>query len=188
MSVLETLLLAVALAMDASAVSLGVGTGGHASSARPIFRIAFHFGLFQALMTLAGWAAGSGLATLIAGVDHWVAAVLLAFVALRMIASGLDPRAEVRMVDPTRGVTLILLSVATSIDAAAAGLSIAVLGYPIVFPLLAIGLVAAGLSFAALTVGQTLGSAFGKRMEIVGGLVLLFIGARILITHLHSLA
>jgi len=184
MSVVETLLLAAALAMDASAVSLGVGTGGHADSARPIFRIAFHFGLFQGLMALAGWAAGSGLAHLIASVDHWVAAVLLAFVAVRMIVSGLDPRAETRTVDPTRGITLVMLSIATSIDAAAAGLSLAVLGYPIAFPVLAIGLVAAGLSLAALTVGQRLGAAFGKRMEIVGGLVLLFIGARILITHL----
>jgi manganese efflux pump family protein len=170
--------------MDASAVSLGVGTGGHAHSARPIFRIAFHFGLFQALMTLAGWAAGSGLASMIASVDHWVAVVLLAFVALRMIASGLDPRADTRTVDPTRGLTLIMLSIATSIDAAAAGLSLAVLGCPVAFPVLAIGLVTASMSLAALTVGQRLGAAFGKRMEIVGGLVLLFIGARILITHL----
>ncbi len=184
MSILETLLLAVALAMDASAVSLGVGTGGHADSPRAIFRISFHFGLFQGLMTLVGWAAGSGLASLIASVDHWVAVALLAFVALRMISSGLDPRAETRTVDPTRGLTLVMLSIATSIDAAAAGLSLAVLGYPIVFPVLAIGLVAAGLSLAALTFGQRLGAAFGKRMEIVGGLVLLFIGARILITHL----
>ena len=184
MSIIETLLLAVALAMDVSAVSLGVGTGGYAGSARPIFRLSFHFGLFQALMTLLGWAAGSGLAALIASVDHWVAVVLLAFVALRMIASGLDPRSEVRAVDPTRGATLVMLSIATSIDAAAAGLSIAVLGYPIVFPVIAIGLVAAGMSLAALTVGKRLGALFGKRMEIVGGLVLLFIGARILITHL----
>ena len=185
MSILETLLLAVALAMDASAVSLGVGTGGHAGSARSIFRIAFHFGLFQALMTLAGWAAGTGLASLIESVDHWIAVVLLAFVALRMIASGLDPRAEVRTVDPTRGATLVILSIATSIDAAAAGLSVAVLGYPIAFPAIAIGLVTGGLSLAALTVGQRLGTAFGKRMEIVGGAVLLLIAARILITHLQ---
>jgi putative Mn2+ efflux pump MntP len=184
MSILETLLLAVALAMDASAVSLGVGTGGHASSTRPIFRVSFHFGLFQGLMTLVGWAAGSGLEKLLASVDHWLAVVLLAFVALRMIASGLDPRAETRTVDPTRGLTLVMLSIATSIDAAAAGLSLAVLGYPVTFPVLAIGLVTAGMSLAALTVGQRLGAAFGKRMEIVGGLVLLFIGARILITHL----
>jgi putative Mn2+ efflux pump MntP len=79
---------------------------------------------------------------------------------------------------------MVMLAIATSIDAAAAGLSLAVLGYPIPFPALAIGLVTSGLSLAALTAGQRLGAAFGKRMEIVGGLVLLFIGARILITHL----
>jgi manganese efflux pump family protein len=184
MSILETLLLAVALAMDASAVSLGMGSGGYAGSRRPVFRVSFHFGLFQALMTLLGWAAGSGLERLISSVDHWVAVILLAFVALRMIASGLDPRAETQWVDPTRGMTLILLSVATSIDAAAAGLSLAVLDYPILFPVLSIGLVTAVFSLAGLTAGQRLGAAFGKRMEIAGGLVLLLIGARILITHL----
>ena len=183
MPLLETLLLALGLALDASAVSLGVGTAGHAHSVRPIFRISFHFGLFQGLMTLLGWAAGTGLAHIIAGVDHWVAVVLLAFVGLRMIFSGFDPRPETRTVDPTRGLTLILLSVATSIDAAAAGLSLAVLGLPIAFPAVAVGLVTGGLSLAALTVGRQLGTAFGKRMEIVGGLVLLFIGARVLLTQ-----
>jgi putative Mn2+ efflux pump MntP len=184
MPFLETLLLALGLALDASAVSLGVGTAGHAYSVRPVFRISFHFGLFQGLMTLVGWAAGAGLAQVIAGVDHWVAFVLLTCVGVRMIFSGFDPRPETRTIDPTRGLTLILLSVATSIDAAAAGLSLAVLGLPIAFPAVAIGLVTGGLSLAALTVGKKLGNAFGKRMEIVGGLVLLFIGARVLLTHL----
>lgn len=183
MSILETLLLALGMALDASAVSLGVGTAGHAHAARPIFRISFHFGLFQGLMTLLGWAAGTGLASMIAGIDHWVAVILLGFVGVRMIFSGFDPRSETRSVDPTRGLTLILLSIATSIDAAAAGLSLAVLGYPVAFPAVAIGVVTSGLSLAALTAGHRLGNAFGKRMEIVGGLVLLFIGARVLITH-----
>jgi putative Mn2+ efflux pump MntP len=184
MPILETLLLAFALAMDASAVSLGVGTAGYAHTARPVFRISFHFGLFQGLMTLAGWGAGSALAHLIAGVDHWVAAVLLGFVGARMIVSGLDPRPEARTVDPTRGLTLVLLSIATSIDAAAAGLSLAVLGLPVAFPAAAIALVTSGLSLAALTLGKRLSAAFGKRMEIVGGLVLLFVGARVVVTLL----
>jgi putative Mn2+ efflux pump MntP len=184
MPILETLLLAFGLAMDAAAVSLGVGTAGHARSPRPIFRISFHFGLFQGLLTLAGWAAGSGLAHLIAGVDHWVAAVLLGFVGVRMIVSGLDPRPKRRTIDPTRGMTLVLLSIATSIDAAAAGLSLAVLGLPVAFPAVAIGVVTSGLSLAALTLGKRLSSAFGKRMEIVGGLVLLFIGARVVVALL----
>ena len=170
--------------MDASAVSLGVSTAGHAHSARAIFRISFHFGLFQGLMTLLGWAAGSGLARLIAGVDHWVAAVLLGFVGAGMIVSGLDPRPERRTIDPTRGMTLVLLSIATSIDAAAAGLSLAVLGLPVAFPAAAIVVVTSGLSLAVLTVGKRLSSALGKRMEIVGGLVLLFIGARVVVALL----
>lgn len=184
MPLLDTLLLAFALAMDASAVSLGIGTAGYARAARPIFRIAFHFGLFQGLMTFLGWAAGTGLERLIAGVDHWIAVVLLGFIGLRMILSGLDPRPQARSVDPTRGLTMVALSIATSIDAAAAGLSIAVLGQPIAFPAAAIALVSSGLSLAALTAGRRLGEAFGKRMEILGGIVLLFIGLRILLTHL----
>jgi len=183
MSIVETLLLALGMALDASAVSLGVGSAGHAHSARPIFRISFHFGLFQGLMTLLGWMAGTGLASLIAGIDHWVAVILLGFVGVRMIFSGFDPRAEARTVDPTRGMTLILLAIATSVDAAAAGLSLAVLGYPIAFPAVAIGVVTSVLSLAALTAGHRLGTAFGKRMEIIGGLVLLFIGARVLIAQ-----
>ncbi len=184
MPILDTLLLAFALAMDASAVSLGIGAAGFARGARPIFRISFHFGLFQGLMTLLGWAAGTGLERLIAGVDHWVAVVLLGFIGLRMIISGLDPRPEARSIDPTRGLTMVVLSIATSIDAAAAGLSLAVLGHPIAFPAIAIALVSGGLSLAALTTGRKLGEAFGKRMEILGGIVLLFIGLRIFLTHL----
>ena len=184
MPVLDTLLLAFALAMDASAVSLGIGTAGYARSARPIFRISFHFGLFQGLMTLLGWFAGTGLERLIAGVDHWIAVVLLGFIGVRMIVSGLDPRPEARSIDPTRGLTMVVLSIATSIDAAAAGLSLAILGDPIILPVIAIAVVTGGLSLAALTTGRQLGEAFGKRMEILGGIVLLFIGFRILLTHL----
>lgn len=184
MPLLDTLLLAFALAMDAAAVSLGVGSGGYARTARPILRMAFHLGLFQGLMTALGWAAGSELARLMAGVDHWIAVVLLGFIGLRMIASGLDPRPAKRPIDPTRGLTMVVLSVATSIDAAAAGLSLAVLRFPIGLPAMTIGLVTAGLSLAALTVGRRLGSAFGRRMEIFGGLVLLFVGVRVLLIHL----
>ena len=184
MPILDTLLLAFALAMDASAVSLGIGAAGYARGARPIFRISFHFGLFQGLMTLLGWAAGIGLERLISGVDHWIAVVLLGFIGLRMVISGLDPRAETRSIDPTRGLTMVALSIATSIDAAAAGLSLAILGDPIVYPVIAIALVSGGLSLAALTTGRKLGETFGKRMEILGGIVLLFIGLRIFLTHL----
>ena len=184
MSLIEILSIAVGLAMDAVAVSLCAGASGFASSPRPALRIAFHFGLFQGVMPLLGWLAGSTIAPHIAGFDHWLAFLLLAFVAFRMFRSGLSKEAPDPSCDPTRGSTLILLSVATSIDAMAIGFSLAMLAAPILVPCLVIGLVTFALSFAATRLGGRLSLRFGKRMELAGGLVLLIIGGRILVSHL----
>src|SRR5512139_3125848 len=125
MSLPEILLVAVGLAMDAFAVSLGIGTTRFANSARPRFRLAWHFGLFQALMPTLGWLVGMGVAHFIAAFDHWIALGLLAFVGVRMIRSGSSADVESHQTDPSRGGTLVLLSVAVSIDAFAVGLSLA---------------------------------------------------------------
>src|SRR5512141_699397 len=119
MSFLEVLMLAVSLAMDATAVCLGVGTTAHATPLRSRLRLALHFGLFQFLMPILGWFAGSSIASYINAFDHWVTFGLLGFVGGRMIRSGLDPNSECYPDDPTRGLTLVMLSVATSIDALA---------------------------------------------------------------------
>ncbi len=184
MDFLTTLFIAVGLAMDAFAVSLGVGAGQNARSPRPIFRIAFHFGLFQGLMTFIGWLAGSTIVSLIASIDHWIAMALLAFVGVRMIRSGLNPEQDCRSGDPTRGGTLMVLCVATSLDAMAVGLGLAMLQVDILSASLTIGVVTLGLSLFGLLVGQKLGEHFGKRMEIVGGVILNGIGLRILLGHL----
>jgi putative Mn2+ efflux pump MntP len=184
LSLIEMISLAVGLSMDAMAVSLCAAASGFASAPRPGIRIAFHFGLFQAVMPLLGWLAGSTVAPLVAGFDHWLAFLLLAFVAVRMIRSGLGSDAPDPPNDPTRGANLIMLSVATSIDAMAVGFSLALLSTPILLPCLLIGVVTFALSFAATRLGGRIGLRFGKRMEILGGLVLLLIGLRILITHL----
>jgi putative Mn2+ efflux pump MntP len=178
------LLIAVGLAMDAFAVSLGIGTTGQAHTPRPIFRLSFHFGLFQFFMPILGWLAGSTIAALISQFDHWIALGLLAFVGGRMIRSGLDPNGESYRTDPSRGGTLIMLAIATSIDAFAVGLSLAMLQVEIIYPCVVIGIVTSGLSLAGLLAGHRLGAAFGKRMEIVGGIILIGIGLRVLITHL----
>jgi putative Mn2+ efflux pump MntP len=184
MGPLEIGLLAVALAMDACAVSLGVGAAGRAAGMRPVFRLSFHFGLFQFLMPVLGWLAGSTLASLIAAADHWVAFALLSFVGGRMIlaASSDEPRRVAP--DPSRGLTLVLLALATSIDAFAVGLSLALVGVSIWLPSAVIGLVTAALSLVALKAGARLGRVFGRRMEVLGGLVLIGIGVRILVQHL----
>jgi putative Mn2+ efflux pump MntP len=178
------LLIAVGMAMDAFAVSLGIGTTRQASLPRPIFRLSFHFGLFQFSMPILGWLAGRTIASLIAHFDHWIALGLLAFVGGRMIRSGLDPEAAAYPNDPSRGYTLMILCVATSIDALAIGLSLAMLGVLILYPSIVIGVVTASLSFIGLLIGHKLGAAFGKRMEVLGGLILIGIGLRVLITHL----
>ncbi len=172
------------MAMDAFAVSLGIGTTRQASLPRPIFRLSFHFGLFQFLMPILGWLAGSTIASLISRFDHWVAMGLLTFVGARMIRSGLDSESETYRSDPSRGGTLVMLSVATSIDAFAIGLSLAMLQVNILYPSVVIGVVTAGLSLTGLLIGHKLGARFGKRMEILGGVILIGIGLRVLITHL----
>jgi putative Mn2+ efflux pump MntP len=183
-SFVEVLLIAVGLAMDAFAVSLGIGTTGQANSPRPIFRLSFHFGLFQAFMPVLGWFAGSRVAGLVANVDHWVALALLSLVGVRMIRSGLDPNGETHVNDPSRGGTLVILAVATSIDAFAVGLSLGMLHVTILYPAAVIGVVTGSLSLVGLLAGGRLGKVFGKRMEILGGLILIGIGLRIVISHL----
>lgn len=170
--------------MDAFAVSLGIGTTGQARTVRPIFRLSFHMGLFQGLMAFLGWLAGSTIAGLISSVDHWIALALLVFVGTRMIRSGLDPNNESRCSETSRGAALLMICVATSIDAMAVGLSLAMVGIEILIPSLIIGLVTLGLSLFGLLAGGFLGERFGKRMEILGGLILNFIGIRILLTHI----
>jgi len=181
---LTSLVIAVGLAMDAFAVSLGIGTTKVASSPRPVFRISFHMGFFQGFMTFLGWLAGSTVASLIASVDHWVALFLLGFVGIRMIRSGLDPNTESHKDDPSRGGTLLMVCIATSIDAMAVGLSMAMLEVNILFSSLLIGVITLGLSLFGLLAGKRLGECFGKRMEVLGGFLLNGIGLRILFSHL----
>jgi putative Mn2+ efflux pump MntP len=182
-----TFFIAVGLAMDAFAVSLGIGTNGQARSVRPVFRLAFHMGLFQGLMAFLGWLGGSSIAGLIGAFDHWLALGLLTFVGVRMIKSGTGKSEETATVDPSRGSTLLLLCIATSIDAMAVGFSMAIIGASILWPSLVIGVVTLGLSLIGLLSGAFLGKKFGKRMEVIGGLILLGIGINIVITHLFQL-
>ena len=185
MELLATFAVAVGLAMDAFAVSLGLSTAGQTNELQRKFRLAFHFGFFQGMMTALGWFAGSKIASMIGGVDHWIAMILLGYIGIKMIITGVNPTPEkIHQVDPTRGLTLVILAVATSIDALAVGLSLAMLGEAVLIPALIIGIVTFVLSGIALFAGDRLGVTFGKRMEIVGGLILILIGLRIFITHI----
>jgi putative Mn2+ efflux pump MntP len=185
MSFLAILAIAVGLAMDAFAVSLGIGLKQCQVSTRTTLRLAAYFGGFQAIMPVIGWLAGLAFARWITGVDHWIAFGLLAAIGSKMIYEAIwgddEKNAEK---DPTRGRTLIVLSLATSIDALAVGLSLALLGVQIWYPAVVIGVVAFAFTAAGLHLGCRFGSLLGKRMEIVGGLILIGIGVKILVDHL----
>ena len=184
MNFFEILLIAVSMAMDAFVVCLGAGAQARTSSPRSIFRLSFHFGLFQFIMPVLGWFAGTTIVRYISAYDHWVAFGLLAFVGIRMIRSGLGPDGAEQKNDPSRGWTLVLLAFATSIDALAVGFSLGVVGVVIWYPAVVIGVVTGLISWLGIFLGNRMGQKFGKRMEIIGGIVLILIGFRILISHL----
>ena len=184
MNLFEILLIAVSMAMDAFAVCFGAGAQARTSGPRPVFRLSFHFGLFQFLMPVIGWFAGTTIVRYISAYDHWVAFGLLAFVGIRMIRSGLEAGGGEQKNDPSRGWTLVLLAFATSIDALAVGFSLGLVGMTIWYPAVIIGVVTGLISWLGIFLGNRLGQKLGKRMEIIGGIVLILIGIRILLSHL----
>ncbi len=180
MSTIELLIIAIGLAMDAFAVSLVASSSGRCRDGRAAFRLAFHFGLFQFAMPVIGWLGGSLVADAISAWDHWAAFGLLAFVGGRMIHGSRDP-VDKTAVDPSRGWSLVMLSIATSIDALAVGISLAMLEVSIWYASGVIGLVAALLSLVGVRLGSQVPARLGKRMELVGGILLMLIGVRILL-------
>ncbi len=176
--------IAIALAMDAFAVALAAGLTLPKLTKRHLFRFGFHFGLFQALMPILGWLAGISVREKIEAYDHWIAFTLLFLVGAKMLKDAFsDETDEETYKDPTRGLSLVMLSIATSIDALAIGLSLAVLGVTIWAPALVIGLTASILTLIGMLLGRRLGQAWGTRVEVFGGLLLIVIGSKILIEH-----
>ena len=187
MSLSTILLIALALAVDAFAVALATGITLPWVGRRHTFRLAWHFGLFQAGMNIIGWGAGLSVRSYIESFDHWLAFGLLAFVGGKMIVEAMALEGEEKQEgkDPTRGKTLVLLSIATSIDSLAVGLGFAVLKVSVWFPALVIGVVATVLTAVGLHLGRVVGSAsrLGAKVEVAGGLVLIAIGVRLLHEH-----
>ncbi len=187
MSLATIIGIALGLAMDAFAVSIASSVILRSVTARQYFRFSFHFGLFQFLMPVVGWLAGSSLLRWFSAYDHWVAFGLLSLIGGKMIVEALRRGEETaRAADPTRGLSLVILSVATSLDALAVGVSFAMLDVSIWYPAVAIGVVAAAMTLVGLRIGSALGARFGRRMEIAGGLVLVGIGIKILVDHLAA--
>ena len=184
MEIWEILLIALGLAMDCFAVSLGIGTSSAKKTLRMVLRLSFHFGLFQGLMAVIGWFAGTRIVNLISNFDHWVAFALLLWVGGRMVKESFSKGDEPRQDDPTKGSSLVVLSIATSIDALAVGLSFALVDGSILSASLIIGIVSFGLSIVGYLLGNRVGIQFGRRMELVGGLILIGIGIRVVVSHL----
>ena len=182
---LSLLAVAVALAMDAFAVSIAVGTRLARITPRHVFRLAFHFGLFQALMPVLGWAVGRSVAEMLGDVDHWIAFCILGGIGLKMIVDAVQDSPSRLAEDPTRGWSLVGLSIATSLDALAVGFSMALIGLSVWRPAVVIGLVAAAASLFGVMLGARWRVAWGRWAEAAGGLILIGIGISIVVSHLH---
>ena len=179
--------IAVALAMDAFAVSISYGCKAQTMTLKNTITIALFFGLFQAFMPVIGWFAGSAFTTIINSFSHWVAFVILLYIGIKMIHEGLraDYTSQTNCVDEfkLRYKKLFLLSLATSIDALAVGLSLALIDYSIAVPALVIGIVTFIFSYIGVKMGCTLNKLLGKKVEIFGGIILIFIGIKVVIEH-----
>ena len=183
MSLSEIIVIAFGLVLDAFAVSLGAGAVGRIGNHRGAIRLAFHFGLFQFLMPVLGWYVGFKIEPLVKSVDDWIAFFLLSYIGVKMIWDSYKPVDEFRR-DPSKGKEMVLLSVATSIDALVVGFSLAILMINVWYPAIIIGIVTALLSITGIYLGKVIGSKIGKKLEIMGGLIIIGIGLKILISHL----
>ncbi len=179
------LLIAIGLSADCFAVALGISSGAARQSWKDAIRVSVSFGLFQALMPVLGWLGGQTIVSLIEDYDHWIAFGLLAFVGGRMIWESFgSPDDEGKKLDITRWLVVLTLSVATSIDALAVGLSFGFLEVNIALASPIIGLTSLLVTLAGFTLGRKGGSILGKRAETAGGIILLAIALRILLSHI----
>ncbi len=180
MTRIEVLLLALALSADAFSVALAVGL--RFSAPRQLFRLSWHFGLFQALMPFAGAAGGAALHDVLRGADRYVAFSVLAALGVKMIGESF-PRdgSPATRGDPTRGLSLVGLSLATSIDALGAGFGLALAGAALLSSCAIIGVTAALATLAGMLLGARVGRGAGRFAGVLGGLVLLGLGIQMLL-------
>lgn len=176
--------IAVGLAMDAFAVSIATGAVVCVIKLRNAFRISVTFGLFQAFMPVIGWAAAVRVKSIIEGIDHWIAFLLLFLVGGKMIYESIKLKDEESDMELFSFKWLITLGIATSIDALAIGVTFAFLNVSIIMPAAVIGAVCFAFSFTGFVIGCKIGHLFESRIETIGGIILIGIGIKILIGHL----
>ena len=186
MSLFELLLVAVGLSMDAFSVALCQGLDMHVFSRRKAAVIAVFFGTFQALMPLIGWIFGKRFERYITSVDHWIAFILLAFIGAKMIHDSLSSDHSAQK-DGFSLHKIFFLAIATSIDALAVGITFAFLSVPLAPSVAFIGIITLLLSFSGVAIGNRFGIHLQSKAELLGGAVLIAIGAKILLNHLGIL-
>ncbi len=184
MGIIELLFIAIGLSMDAFAVSIGKGLTVQHIQLRHSLSVGSWFGGFQALMPLIGYCFGASFASIVADFDHWIAFVLLGVIGFNMIREACSHDENV---NPDFSVkTMFIMAVATSIDAFAVGISFAFLGVNILTAAIVIGLTTFAFSVAGLKIGNIFGYRYKSKAEIAGGIILLFIGIKILVEHLSA--
>ena len=186
MGILEILLIGLGLAMDAFAVSICKGMSMKKFSVRNTIKIAIYFGTFQAIMPLVGYFLGATFQDLVTAIDHWIAFFLLGAIGLNMIKDSFDDEDQSKN-DSVDAKTMLILSLATSIDALAIGVTFAFLNVNILSAISCIGTVTFCLSFIGVKVGKEFGDKLKNRAEIFGGIILIIIGLKILLEHLEIL-
>ena len=189
--VIELFLLGVGLSMDAFAVSVCKGLGMRKLNKKQALIIGLYFGGFQALMPFVGWLLGSQFQKYITSIDHWIAFILLGFIGGKMMIEAVREWNEEEVVDvmdaPLDHKNMLVLAVATSIDALAVGITFAFLGTPIVEAITIIGITTMVISIAGVVVGNFFGSRYKSKAEFIGGLILVLLGLKILLEHLGIL-
>jgi len=182
---INIVLISISLAMDCLAVSIA----GGATTSKPkiinALKIGLSFGFFQAIMPLIGWSIGFSFRNLIENVDHWIAFSLLLLIGIKMLYEAFKKSPEANKTDITKLLTLLILSVATSIDALVVGISLSILDVSIYLTILIIGLFAFAFSVSGYYLGHRIGKIIGKKVEIIGGIILIGIGIKILVEHLR---
>jgi len=185
MSLLELILISIGLAMDCFAVSFSAGAHQKNYKIPGMFIVAAMFGLFQAGMPLIGWAGGEAVVDHICQFDHWIAFLILAFIGGNMLKDGIRPDKEDKAMDVLKPVTLLVLSVATSIDALAVGFSFSMMDVNIWLSVFCIGMASFFLSMTGSLLGQKVSEKIKPQYaEILGGIILIIIGLTILLSHI----
>lgn len=187
MGIVEIIFIAIGLSMDAFAVSVCKGLSMKKMSWKKAIIIALYFGIFQALMPVIGYALGIGFEESIKFIDHWIAFGLLAFIGGNMIKESLSKDEDDNQNDDVNFKTMVVLAVATSIDALAVGVTFAFLNVNLIFAISIIGVLTFIISLLGVKIGNVFGDKFEKKAELAGGIILILIGLKILLEHLGIL-